>query len=299
MANIHIDRISEPRIKLREIDTRTVEFQEMKDSIREVGLLQPILVRPFDYGYEVVDGLYRFTCCRILRMETIPCLIIELTDKQVYVIQIQANAVGMETNPLDYARHIWRIIKEEEEMSVGELAAALKKSPAWINRMLNITRLAPEVEAAVRRGEVTISSAHELAKIPAQVQLELLSEAVVCSSRDFTTIVRVYVKKFKEAIKTGRMEDYYKSVFEPVPHLRPLKVLRQELKTYEQGASLMDSSKAETPLDGWRSCMDWVLQLDPDSLKRIKLRLENRETKVAVNRELRKLDRQKLKKELL
>jgi len=276
VKSLRIGMIHEPRIKLREIDTRTVEFLEMKDSIREVGLLQPILVRPIGYAdYEVVDGLYRFTCCRALRMFEIPCLIIKLTDKQTYIIQIQANAVGMETNPLDYARHMWRIIKEEENMTVREMAAALKKSPVWVNRMLNITRLAPDVEAAVRRGDISISSAHELAKVPAQVQLELLPEAVVCSSRDFAAIVRVYVKNFKEAIKSGRMEDYYKSVFEPVPHLRSLKVLKQELKTCEQGASLMVSTRAETPLDGWRLCMDWVYILIQIRLERLKYVLKS------------------------
>ena len=113
-------------MQLRPVDKRTVEYRELKDSIKEHGLWQPILVRPvpgsnLSPSYEVVDGFYRYNCCKELRLESIPCLIRELTDKEVLIVQIQTNAVRLETDPIDFARQLWRIIKEEGEMTVVPL----------------------------------------------------------------------------------------------------------------------------------------------------------------------------------
>ena len=277
LADIHMTRLRECRIQLRPVDKRTVEYRELKDSIKEHGLWQPILVRSVAGSYEVVDGFYRYNCCKELRLESIPCLIRELTDKEVLIVQIQTNAVRLETDPIDFARQIWRIIKEEGEMTVGQMAYMVKKSSGWVRQMLKITRLCAEVSTAVQRGEVSITVAHEIAKVPPQIQKELLTQAVVLSSTDFLPIVKGRVRQFKDAIKTGRMEDYYRSLIEPVPHLRKMKELRAELKTPTEGAHFLVQVNAKTPMEGWRMCLNWVLHLDPDSIEQQKERLAKRQ----------------------
>jgi len=296
MAYVEIENLRACRIQLRPVDKRTVEYRELKDSIKEHGLWQPILIRPASSGlFEVVDGFYRYNCCKELRCKTVPCLVRELTDKEVRVVQIQANAIRLETDPIDFARQMWRIIKEEREMTVGQMAHTLKKSSVWVREMLRITRLCVEVNAAIRRGEVTISVAHEIAKVPVAIQKELLAQAVVFSSRDFLPIVRGRVRQFKEAIKTGRMEDYYRSLVKPVPYLRKMVELRAELKSPTEGAYHLVQMNAETAMDGWRMCLNWVLHLDPDSIKKQGENFAKRRVWEDEQADLRKQDRENMR----
>ena len=298
MACIEISNLRECKLQLRPVDKRTVEYRELRDSIKEHGLWQPILVRPVsDEMFEVIDGFYRYNCCKELRLKVIPCLIRKLTNREVMVVQIQANAVRLETDPIDFARQMWRIIRKEE-MTVGEMAHVIKKSAAWVRKMLKITRLCDEVMAAIRRGEVTISVAHEIAKVPAAIQKELLPQAVVTTAKDFLPVIKRRVRQFKDAIKTGRMEDYYRSVIEPMPHLRKMKELRAELKTPAEGVHFLVQVSAETPMDGWRMCLNWVLHLDPDSIEEQKERLAKRRIWEDEQAEIRKQDRMNMRGKL-
>jgi ParB/RepB/Spo0J family partition protein len=298
VAHIEIGSLRECKLQLRPVDKRTVGYRELRDSIKEHGLWQPILTRLASDGvYEVIDGFYRYNCCKELRLKTVPCLIRELTDKEVLVVQIQTNAVRLETDPIDFARQMWRMVKEEE-ITVGQMAHMVKKSPTWVRKMLKITRLCGEVKTAVQRGEVTISVAHEIAKVPAAIQKELLPHAIVISAGDFLPIIRERVRQFKDAIKTGRMEAYYRSVIEPTPHLRKMKELRAELRTPTEGAHFLAQVCTETPMDGWRMCLNWVLHLDPDSIEAQKERLAKRRVWEDDQAELRKQDRRNMKGEL-
>jgi ParB/RepB/Spo0J family partition protein len=296
VAHVEIKNLRECRIQLRPVDKRTVEYHELRDSIRAHGLWQPILIRPVtDSTFEVVDGFYRYNCCKELRYETVPCLIRKLSDKEVIIVQIQANAVRLETDPIDYAHQMWRIIKEDKEMTVAQMAHLIKKSPHWVRRILKITRLCSEVKIAVRRGQISITIAHEIAKVPSAIQKELLAQAMVIPTSDFLPIIRNRVRKFKEAIKTGRMEAYYRSFIEPVPHLRKMRDLVAEAKTPKEGASLLTRMKAETPMDGWRLCLNWVLHLDPDAVAEQKERLAKRHVIEEEQANLRKQDRENMR----
>lgn len=296
VAHVELAQLRECRVQLRPVDKRTVEYRELRDSIKAHGLWQPILVRPASDGtFEVVDGFYRYNCCKELRFKTIPCLIRELTDKEVLVVQIQANAVRLETDPIDYARHLWRIIKEDNAMTTGQVAHRIKKSPAWVRRMLKITKLCPDVSTAVRRGQLSITIAHEFAKLPGPIQRELLAQALVISTPDFLPIIRARVKKFKEAVKTGSMEAYYRSFLEPVAHLRKMRYLKAELANPATGAMLLLREDAETPMDGWNLCLKWILHLDPDAVAAQKRKLAFRHRQDVEQAELRKQDRETLR----
>jgi ParB-like chromosome segregation protein Spo0J len=224
-------------------------------------------------------------------METIPCLVRELTDSQVLAVQVQTTAVRLEAEPVEYGRQLWRIIKEDRAMTVAELAKAVKKSPVWVNKMLHLRRLCPQAKTAVERGQVSVTAAHELAKLPDKMQRKLLPQAIVLPVTDFLPVVVGVIRKFKHALKTGRMKDYYRSLIEPVPHLRKMAELRAELKLPTTGSGLITRLKLKTALDGWRACLDWVLHLDPDSIKAHEDKTLKCQAEVERDAELRKQDR--------
>lgn len=301
LAHIDITDLRECRIQLRPVDKRTVQYQELLDSIKTHGLWQPLLVRPATDknrgGFEVIDGFYRFSCCETLRFKVVPCFIRDLTDREVLIVQIQCNAVRLETNPIDFARQMWRIIKEDKSMTVGEMAYTVKKEPAWVRKMLGITRLCHEISIAVKRGDVGIEIAYYLAKLPPKIQRELLPQAVVYTAADFLPVVRGRVRKFKDAIKTGRMRDYYRSLIEPVPHLRKMRELTAELKKPQAAGIILTRTGAVMPIDGWNACMAWILHMDSESVKKQKEHFASRRVYEEKQAEKRKLDRQCMKEE--
>jgi len=73
----------------------------LSNSIREHGLLQPILIRPLIHGFEIVAGHRRFQACRSLRWRLIPCKIHEMSDKQAYEIQLTENTQRKSMDPVE------------------------------------------------------------------------------------------------------------------------------------------------------------------------------------------------------
>jgi hypothetical protein len=232
-------------------------------------------------------------------MTAIPCLVRDLTDSEVLVVQVQTTAVRLEAEPVEYGRQLWRIVKEDRSMTVAELARAVKKSPVWVNKMLHLRRLCPTVKTAVERGQVAVTVAHELAKLPDKMQRELLPQAIVLPVTDFLPVVVGIIRKFKHALKTGSMTDYYRSLIEPVPYLRKMTELRAELKLPTTGSSLITRLKMKTPLEGWRACLDWVLHLDPDAVKAHEDKSLKCQAEVERNSELRKQDRKNRRGKIL
>ena len=90
--------LREPKNKLRIVDKESVAYLELRDSIRDHGILQPLLVRPVEGGYEIIEGLYRIRVPRRVGLEKVPCIIREATDDEVLVLQLQANAISPERN---------------------------------------------------------------------------------------------------------------------------------------------------------------------------------------------------------
>src|SRR5215216_407306 len=78
--------------------------ETLTNSIREHGLLQPILVRPLSHGFEIVAGHRRFQTCRSLRWRFIPCKIREMTDKQAFEIQLTENIQRKSMDPIEEAK---------------------------------------------------------------------------------------------------------------------------------------------------------------------------------------------------
>jgi ParB/RepB/Spo0J family partition protein len=297
LAYIKTSNLRLSRIQLRNVDKRTVEYRELRDSIQAHGVWQPILVRPTETDgiFEVVDGFHRYNCCKELSLETIPCLVRDLTDNQVIVVQIQTTAVRLEAQPIEYARQLWRIIGEDRSLTIAELSRAVKKSPRWVSKMLHIRRLCNEAETAVDRGELSITIAHELAKLPEGMQRELLPQSIVMTVMDFLPIIQGIVRRFKTAIKAGNMKKYYRSLIDPVPHFRKMVELKTELKLPTAGSGLINKLKLKTSMEGWKACLEWVLHLDPDAIKAHAAKTVKCREQIERKAELRKQDRKNLR----
>lgn len=287
--------IFESRTPLRVVLKNSVEFRELADSVRRDGLLQPLLVRPYKGKYEVVDGGHRYNAAREARLDPVPCEVRDMSDQEVLVYQLQTQALQIEVKASDYSKRLQKLL--DEGMTLTQLCQKIGKRPYWVRRQLKILKLAPEVIEAIDRGEISMTAAVELGKVPVRLHAGLIPDAIAMTAKDFCEKVRVIVKEYREAVRTGSLEQRY-TVTDPQPYLRSMTELRQEVTTFESAGVILHVDKAKTPLDGWKACIKWLLHLDPLSLRDTEEKIELAKCERLNALERRKANR-KLKQQLL
>lgn len=266
LKHIKTAAILDPRRPLRLVNKNSVDYREIVDSVRRDGILQPILVRPVDDKYEVVEGAHRLEAAKEADIEWMPCLVRHLTDEEVAVIQLKAQALRPETRAADYAQRLQELI-EGGSITLAQLSAQINKSPQWIRKMMKLTKLIPAARQMVNRGEITIGNGKKLAMLPRGMQENLIEQAVCLSNEDFSEVARVHLKQYREFIKKGRIDNVLLRQAEPMPHLRSMKYIRQEAEDWRQAGLQIELMKCKTALDGWKACLRWLLHLDPVSLR--------------------------------
>lgn len=297
LANIDITIIHPPRYILRPVRTDSVEYAEMLDSIADNGLFQPILVRRLDNGdCEVVEGNWRYTCCKQLYLKTIPCIIRNMTDAQVLVAQLQANGIRPETTPVEFSERLARILHNNPDMNVPKLAQLIRKSPAWIAQILRLRYLRPEYSQMIRRGEIAVTAACALARLPYEYQDLLADKAKTLTAKDFVALAHSELKQLREASRNAYIDNHQVNQAKPVPNLRKIKELRSEYERPVAAGPTLLKTSAETALDGWNACLAWILHMDPDSLVDQEKMIEDRRNIEICAAERRRKERRALRK---
>jgi ParB family transcriptional regulator, chromosome partitioning protein len=179
-------------------------FQRMSDedncliaSIREHGLLQPILIRPLSHGFEIVAGHRRFHACRSLRWRFIPCKIRELADKEAYEIQLTENMQRKSMDPIEEAEAFRRYVVDFGWGGVTELAAKIGKSEEYVSHRIQLLKLPEEVKQHIIENRINVSSALELTSISSEKQNMIMQQV---ASNDLT--VR-QIREMKSLMKTS------------------------------------------------------------------------------------------------
>ena len=164
VRQIAVDRIT-PNPKQPRIAADPAALDDLTASIREHGVLQPILVRPLDRGhYEIVAGERRWRAVTALALAMIPAIIEEMSDEQAIEIAVIENLQRENLSPLDEAA-IFARMTSELGYSIRKLADKLGKDKGYIENRLRLVAAPADVRALVAERSDTISHAYELMKI--------------------------------------------------------------------------------------------------------------------------------------
>ena len=177
VRNVPIDRVDpspdQPRLAMDQDS-----LDDLAASVREHGILQPILVRPAASGrYQIVAGERRWRAARMAGLETIPALIEELDDDTALEIAIIENLQREDLSPLDEALMYDRMI-HEHGYSVRRLAQKLGKDKGYLENRLRLADAPPEVKELVSVRKDTLSHAYELMKVQDPRRRRRLAEQV-------------------------------------------------------------------------------------------------------------------------
>jgi ParB family chromosome partitioning protein len=147
-------------------------------SIREHGLLQPILIRPLAHGFEIVAGHRRFQACRSLRWRFVPCKLREMSDKEAYELQLTENIQRKSMDPIEEAEAFRRYVTDFGWGGVSELAKKLGMSEEYVSHRIQLLKLPDDIRQQIFTERLNVSQAIELSNIPSERQSEIISQVI-------------------------------------------------------------------------------------------------------------------------
>lgn len=149
----------------------------LADSIREVGVLQPILVRPSDDGYELIAGERRWRAARRVGLQRIPALVRETDDGSALEQALVENLQREELNPLEEAGAYQQLI-EDFGLTHEQVAQKAGCSRASVSNTLRLLTLPPSIQRMVREKQLTMGHARALLGTPDRAFQEQLAKQV-------------------------------------------------------------------------------------------------------------------------
>jgi ParB family chromosome partitioning protein len=171
-------------------------------SIREHGLIQPILIRPLSHGFEIVAGHRRYQACKSLRCRFIPCKVCEMTNKQAFEIQLSENIQRKSMDPIEEAEAFRRYVIDFGWGGVSDLAKKIGKSEEYVSHRIQLLKLSEETKRKIASNMLNVSKAIEISTIPIEKQSEIVGEII----ENNLSVKRI--RELKMILRDNITEDY-------------------------------------------------------------------------------------------
>lgn len=178
VLNIEVDKIDpNPWQPRRRLDT--VALEELAASIREHGVVQPVVVaRAAEGRYRLVAGERRWRACRLLGLATIPAIVKDLSDRDATEVALVENVQREDLNPLEEAT-AYRILQEEFGLTQEEVARRVGKSRAQIANTLRLLQLPEKIQGYIAEGLLSAGHGRALLALEDPEEQVRLAEEIV------------------------------------------------------------------------------------------------------------------------
>jgi ParB family transcriptional regulator, chromosome partitioning protein len=204
LEDVKISHIASPTNRLR---STINNLEELAESIKKIGLLQPIIVRTnSSQEFEIVAGNRRLSACRKLGWRKITCHVVELDDKTAFEVSIIENVQRHTLNPIEEGLAFRKYVRDFGWGGVSELAEKLSKSTSYICKRIKLTELSKEVIDLISKSEISISIGEELLPITDKDTQSKVTEFIQ-EGRLSSRMVRKLVKKL--GTKNPDTESFY------------------------------------------------------------------------------------------
>ena len=203
----------QPRKKFKE-----KELAALSASIKEQGIIQPLLIRRLDDGYELVAGERRLRAAKLAGYRDVPCVIKDLTEKQLLEMSLVENIQRENLNPMEEADAYHRLITEFE-LTQEEAAIHVGKSRSAVANFLRLRQLPESIKESIVDGALSMGHARALLGISNKAQQSAVWRAVVAkglSVRETESLVNRLKKESGDSRKRkeGSDEIYFTNISE-------------------------------------------------------------------------------------
>ena len=233
-ADIEVDKIAPNPYQPRE-DFEPTALNELKNSIAEKGVIQPITVQRASDGYQLIVGERRWRAVKELGYERIPAFIVEITSEdELLELALIENIQREDLNSIDIAKAYQRLI-EECQLTQKQVAQKVGKDRSTVTNFLRLLQLPESVQASVRAGELSMGHARALLTLPDEVsQLKLWKRIIRenLSVRRVEELAKPLQKQEKSTAPAAMpkksphimaVEDRFREVFGTQVHIYPRK----------------------------------------------------------------------------
>lgn len=204
-------------------------LEELADSIRQHGVLQPLLVRPLPNGaYQLVAGERRWRASRLAELKEVPVIIKELTDTEAMEIAIIENLQREDLNPIEEAEGLQTLI-DKCGFTQEEVATSVGKSRPAITNALRLLKLPENVREMTKKGEISAGHARALLSFDSQALMQEVAAKIVSDKLTVRDVEKLAKRpKTTETKKAPRRRD---SIYDEV-ELSLTEALGRKVKVY-------------------------------------------------------------------
>jgi ParB family transcriptional regulator, chromosome partitioning protein len=161
----------------RRLDGERID--ELAESIRAQGLVQPVVVRPAtDGGYELIAGERRWRAARVAGLATVPALVRETDDRDSLLLALVENVAREDLSPVDEAR-AYAVLMDEFGLGLGEVAEQVGRSKPTVSNRVRLLELPDDVLGLVERGQLSEGHARAVLAVPDHDERRRLARRIV------------------------------------------------------------------------------------------------------------------------
>jgi len=190
------DLIDDPEQPMRS-EMTIASVEDLVMSIKQVGLIEPLIVKPVNGRYEVIAGHRRLFAARLAKMPEVPCYVRKANDEQTEMLKIHENLYRAEIKPADEAKHFDYLI-QKQHMTPEKIAQMISKSPTYVYDRMEILSYPDFLREAMVNGEISFTVAKEFSRFEDLTQMQ---RSIYYAKRGGMTqeMARKWVNDFKRS----------------------------------------------------------------------------------------------------
>ncbi|WP_148865001.1 ParB/RepB/Spo0J family partition protein [Marinobacter fonticola] len=177
LREIPVDLIQRSRYQPRR-DMDQTALQELADSIRQQGVMQPVVLRPLPEGrFELIAGERRWRATQLAELDRIPAIIRDVPDEAAIAMALIENIQRENLNPIEEAFALQRL-QDEFGLTQGQVAEAVGKSRTTITNLLRLIGLAEDVRTMLEHGDLEMGHGRAMLTLPPEQQAQVARQVV-------------------------------------------------------------------------------------------------------------------------
>jgi ParB family chromosome partitioning protein len=221
LINLDINLMQPNPLQVRSL-IKSESLVDLVESIKEHGILEPLVVAKTPAGYQIIAGERRWRAAKIVGLNTVPVIVKETSTQGMLEMALVENVQREELNPIERAQGFQRLI-DEFGLGVTEIAKRIGKSPAYVSNTLRLLALPDAIKDGLISTDITEGHARAIAGLT-----------------DVNLMIDVYKTILAEGASVRRVEELVRKIkekTETVPRATPQRIQSSQLEEYEKELS--------------------------------------------------------------
>jgi ParB family transcriptional regulator, chromosome partitioning protein len=253
----------------------STKLLELQESIQRLGILEPLVVRALGKDkYELIGGERRWRCAKNLKLQTVPVVVLELSDEEAYLAALHDNSQREDLNPIDETEYILKLLGHWMQLEIEEIKSILYRIRNQKARDLEalpedkaLAETAAKIIGQVKKGLTPISFVETrlgLLKLPEDIlesirggEIEYTKAKMVAKIKDSEDRKKVLAKAIREKWSIRDIRDYVQSGRKDPSKDKPSALISKTMKNLKASKAWEDQSK-------WKKIQSWLLKIDQE-----------------------------------